>query len=359
MEKRIFVRWFDELGENDASVVGKKCAYLGEMTRLGFNVPQGFAITLALYEKFLHESGLRERVARYIRGLDDLEGAGLERFQQISSELRSMIENQPMPESVSELIYEQYDMLCEKVGIPDVPVSVRSAGVESRPGIFDTYLNIKGKKAVGAHVQKVWASTFNERAIAFRISKGLAIDCDMLGVAIVRMVNAMASGICFTIDPVLCDDSKVIIEANWGLGEGVVSGIENVDRWVVDKQTLKIVERLIGRKTRYVVNMKKGAGWKDVPIDKQNAACLTDEEIKGVAEVAIHMEQVLGHPQDIEWALDQDTPSGKNIFLLQTRSAKCLAKKTAAESKEVVDRLIGFTDLTKVAEKIKGIAFKF
>jgi phosphoenolpyruvate synthase/pyruvate phosphate dikinase len=71
------------------------------------------------------------------------------------------------------------------------------------------------------------------------------------------------------------------------------------------------------------------------------------------------MEQVLGHPQDIEWALDQDTPSGKNIFLLQTRSAKCLAKKTAAESKEVVDRLIGFTDLTKVAEKIKGIAFKF
>ena len=84
--------------------------------------------------------------------------------------------------------------MCEKVGIPNLPVSVRSAGVESRPGMFETYLNIEGKEEVVAHVQKVWASSFTPRAIAFRISKGLPIDCDMLGVAVVKMVNATAAG---------------------------------------------------------------------------------------------------------------------------------------------------------------------
>ena len=357
-----WVYWFEELGSEHGDLVGKKCANLGEMTRLGLSVPPGFALTLDLYKKFLHDSGLGERLAQYVGSLEDLKGAGVDRLREISSALRGMIENETMPESVADLICKHYDELCEKVGIPDLPVSVRSAGVESRPGMFETYLNIGGKERVAAHVQKVWASTFTSRAIAFRISKGLVIDCDILGVAVVKMVNVKAAGIGFTIDPVLGDDSQVIIEANWGLGEGVVSGVENVDKWKVDKSTFEIVDRSIGNKAKCVVNTEKGADWCSVPPDKQGEPCLSDEEIETVARVAIQLEQKLGKPQDMEWALDADFPTGKNIFLLQTRPAKTVAKKTGPESKELADRLatsIRSVDLSKAASKIKSVSFKF
>jgi pyruvate,water dikinase len=359
-EKWIYL--LEELGKEDSAMVGKKCANLGEMTKLGLDVPPGFALSLALYEKFLQDSGLGERLARYVGSLEDLKGAGVERFRKVSAEIRGMIENEPMPKVTADLIYQYYDELCEKVDIPNVPVSVRSAGVESRPGMFETYLNVVGKEAVVAHVQKVWASAFTTRVIAFRISKGLAIDCDMLGVAVIKMVNATAAGIGFTIDPVTGDDSKVIIEANWGLGEGVVSGVENVDKWIVDKATLTIVDRSVGKKVKCVVYMEKGADWAEIPPAKQDKPCLTDEDIKAVAEEAMHLEQRLGKPQDMEWALDPDFPTGKNIFLLQTRPAKSVAKKADSEIQTLADRLFGdlrSVDILKTAKKVKKITFKF
>ena len=363
MEEKKHVFWFEELTRDNASLVGKKCANLGEMTRLGLDVPPGFALALSLYEKFLQDSGLGARLTKYIGDLEDLRTAGVERLRHISSEIRAMIENEPMPTSVADLICRHYDELCERVGMPDVAVSVRSAGVESRPGMFETYLNIEGKEAVVANVKKVWASAFTPRAIAFRISKGLPIDCDILGVAVVKMVKAAAAGIGFTIDPVTGDDSKVIIEANWGLGEGVVSGVENVDKWTVDKQTLDIVDRSVGKKVKCVVFMEKGADWAEVPPDKQDKPCLTDDQIKAVAHVAVHLEQRLGQPQDMEWAIDPDFPAGKNVFLLQTRPAKSVAKKTASEQKDLVDKLAdgvrSSVDVSKTAEKIKKVVFKF
>jgi pyruvate, water dikinase len=361
MEEQKHVFWFEELTKEHASAVGKKCANLGEMTQLGLNVPPGFALTLSLYEKFLRDSGLGIRLAQYIGALEDLKGVGVERLREISSRLRGMIENEPMPKSATDLVCRYYEELCKRVDIRNVPVSVRSAGVESRPGMFETYLNIEGKEEVVANVQKVWASAFTPRAIAFRISKGLPIDCDMLGVAVVKMVNATAAGIGFTIDPVTGDDSKVIIEANWGLGEGVVSGVENVDKWTVDKQSLKIMDCSIGKKTKCVIRMEKSADWAEVPSDKQDKPCLSDDELKAVAEVAIHLEKTLGKPQDMEWAVDPDFPAGKNVFLLQTRPAKSVAKK--AEQKDLADKLASdvrsSVDVSKTAEKIKKVVFKF
>jgi pyruvate,water dikinase len=361
MKEKLFACWNEELGKEDAPIAGKKCANLGEMTKLGLDVPPGFALTLALYEMFLQDSGLGKRIARYIESLEDLKGVGVGRLEQVSSDLRGMIEKEPLPKSVSDLVWQYYEELGRRVGISDVPVSVRSAGVESRPGMFETYLNITGKEAVAANVKKVWASTYTPRAIAFRASKGFPIDCDKLGVAVVKMVNASAAGIGFTVDPVTGDDSKVIIEANWGLGEGVVSGVENVDRWTVDKSGLEILARSVGKKIKYVINMAKGADWAEVPLDKQEKPCLNDEQVKAVAEVALHLEERLGRPQDMEWAIDPDFPAGRNVFLLQTRPAKHMAKKTPTEQKELADRLasdLRSVDVSKV-KKIEKIAFKF
>jgi len=186
-------------------------------------------------------------------------------------------------------------------------------------------------------VKKVWASAYTARAVAFRVNKDLPVLGDELGVAIPKMVNARASGITFTVDPVTADDSKILLEANWGLGEGVVSGAESVDGFVVDKDSLEIVGRHVGNKVRCVVYTKDGADWADVPDHMQNMPCISDEEIVEIAKVAKSAEKSLGGPQDMEWAVDQDLSFPESLFWLQTRPAKVAAKKKVSASSRIAE----------------------
>lgn len=219
-------------------------------------------------------------------------------------------------------------------------VAVRSAGTESRPGLFETYLNVKGIEDVLEKVKTVWASSYTTRAIAFRVNKGLPVLGDELGVAVLKMINSRSSGICFTADPVTGDHSKIILEANWGLGEGVVSGAESVDGFVVDKDTLEIVRIQVGRKTTCVVNSEKGADWADVPEDMQAISCISNEEVVEIARVAKSVEEKLGCAQDTEWAIDADLPFPKSIFWLQTRPAKVQGAKPASVTDQIVNMIV-------------------
>jgi pyruvate,water dikinase len=331
------IHWFEELGKEHNDMVGKKCANLGQMTRMGLAVPPGFALSIPMYEKFTRETGIAEQMAFYVKGLGDLQGVGISVFEEMSRTLRSMIEGKEMPSSIKEAIASYYEKLCIKTGIENVPVSVRSAGTESRPGMFETYLNVRGIEEVVEKVKKVWASAYTARAVAFRVNKGFPVLGDELGVAIPKMVNARASGITFTVDPVTADDSKILLEANWGLGEGVVSGAESVDGFVVDKENLGIVARHVGTKVRCVVYTKDGADWADVPENMQNMPCISDEEIIEIARVAKSAEQSLGGPQDMEWAVDQDLSFPGSLFWLQTRPAKVAAKKKVSASSHIAD----------------------
>jgi pyruvate,water dikinase len=203
--------------------------------------------------------------------------------------------------------------------------------------MFETYLNVRGIADVLEKVKKVWASAYTTRAVAFRINKGLPVLGDELGVAVPKMVNARASGITFTVDPVTGDDSKIILEANWGLGEGVVSGAESVDGFVVEKADLEITKRHLGRKTKCVVNTEDGADWADVPENMQGTPCVSDDEILEIARVAKSVEKSLGCPQDMEWAVDQDLNFPESIFWLQTRPAKTAAKKMVSPAVHIAD----------------------
>lgn len=247
-ERRVF--WFEEIGQEHNELMGKKCANLGEMLRLSLPVPPGFAISLDMYRKFIDETGAAQEIATYVESLGELKDRGIDIFEEASRVIRNIIEGKVMPKHMEAEILSYYTQLCEKVGIPDVAVSVRSAGTQSRPGMFETYLNVKGPMSVIENVKKVWASAYTGRAIAFRANKGFPIIGDELGVAIPKMVNARCAGIGFTIDPVTGDASKVVIEANWGLGEGVVSGSESVDKFVVDKASMQIVEREVAEKMK-------------------------------------------------------------------------------------------------------------
>jgi len=356
------ILWFEEIGQEHNNIVGKKCANLGEMLRMGLPVPPGFALSIDMYKKFLQETDVGEKISSYVSDLGELKEKGIALYEDVSRTIRTMIEGQPIPETLRAEILTCYEELCNKVDICDVPVSVRSAGTASRPGMFETYLNIKGKEEILDKVKKVWASAFTTRAIAFRVNKGIPVDGDMLGIAVVKMVNARAAGIGFTIDPVSGDSSKVVVEANWGLGEGVVSGEESVDRFVVDKQSFEIVERSVGKKIKRVVNTEKGAEWEDTPSEMRSIPCLIDEEIQSVVTLAKTLEERLGEPQDMEWAIDPDFPSKQNVFLLQTRPAKMAVKKPESASDQLADRLVGSfkqIDLSKAKDKMKEIKFRF
>ena len=344
MSKQI-IFWFEELGPEHNDVVGKKCANLGKLTRMELAVPPGFALSIDMYLEFLQTTGLDEQLSSYVKACGDLRGANITAYEELSTTLRGAIENQEMPPNLKELISSYYAKLCEKTGINDLAVSVRSAGTQSRPGMFETYLNVRGIDDVLSKVRKVWASAYTPRAIAFRTNKELPIIGDELGVAIPKMVNSRASGIAFTVNPVDGDASQILLEANWGLGEGVVSGAESVDGFVVNKETLEIKDRHIGTKTKYVIFTEKGADWVDMPDKLRSVSCLSDEEIIEIARIAKETEARLNAPQDMEWAIDQDLPFPESLFWLQTRRAKVAAKKIESASEHIADLL---------AKKLKG-----
>lgn len=337
-EKLLF--WFEEMGDEHNDIVGKKCANLGRMTQMGLEVPPGFAISIDMYRKFIRETGAKEEISQYVAGFGVLKGQSITVFDEISQTIQSMIDTREMPAGVKEPISRYYDELCQRVGIPDAAVSVRSAGTESRPGMFETYLNVRGKDDLFEKVRKVWASAYTTRALAFRVNKDLPVLGDELGIAVPRMINSRSSGICFTVDPVTGDDTKIILEANWGLGEGVVSGAESVDGFVVDKESLEIVSTQVGSKATCVMNLENGAGWVDVPEKMQNMSCISNEEIIEIAGVAKSVETQLGCPQDMEWAIDRDLSFPKNIFWLQTRPAKVQAAKPVSVTDQILDLIV-------------------
>jgi pyruvate,water dikinase len=337
-EKLIF--WLEELSAKDGLLVGNKCANLGEMIQLGMRVPPGFAISANAYNRFAENTGANQEILDYIKNQGKIEG--IEKLDEASRTIRSMIEDKEVPDNLMSEIQSAYQTLCKKMGTSDAPAAVRSSGLAedsagaSFAGQFESYLNVKGEKELLEKVKTVWSSAFTARAISYRIRKGLAIEGDSIGVAVLAMVNARASGISFTVDPVTGDPTKIIIEANWGLGEGVVSGAESVDGFVVNKEDLEVITSHTGKKTRCVVNMEQGAEWADVPPKMQNIACISEEEIKEIAKVAKSVEASLNHPQDMEWAIDQNLPFPESVFFLQTRPAEA----QVSEPKSTTDKMI-------------------
>ncbi len=331
-----YIFWFEELGQEHCEMVGRKCGHLGEMTKIGLRVPPGFALSVEAYQKFMVQTNARREIENYLTQLSsDIEN--IEQFNQASRVMRQIVESKEMPETMKDTILSFYDGLCRRCDCV-VAVSTRSAGPVSHPGQYETYLNVKGREDLLEKIKKVWASSFNPRSLVFRKRKGLPLENDPIGVAVVKMVNARAAGVVFTADPNTGDTSRMIIEANWGLGESVVSGELMPDVYILKKETLEIIEKRLGKKSKYVTCKELGVAEEECPADLSSSYCLGDEEAKEIAKVGILLEKHFGVPQDVEWAIDQDLPFPKNITLLQTR-AEIIAQKKAPVD-QVVDLMV-------------------
>ena len=333
-EKNIF--WLEELGQEHHGICGKKCANLGEMAKVGLPVPPGFALSVEVYKDFMIQTNARREIENYLCQLSG-EIENIDQFNQASRDIRQIVESKDMPEAMKDTILSFYDDLCRKCDCI-VAVSTRSAGPASHPGQYETYLNVKGQVDLLEKIKKVWASSFNPRSLAFRKRKGLPLEDDPIGVAVLKMVDARAAGIVFTADPNTGDTDRMIIEANWGLGESVVSGELMPDVYVLNKQNLEIVEKRLGKKSRYVTCKELGVAEEDCPANLSSTFCLRDEEAKEIGKLGILLEKHFGAPQDVEWAIDRDLELPKSIILLQTRPAIMAQKKAPVD--QVVDLML-------------------
>jgi pyruvate,water dikinase len=332
-----YLFWIEEVGQEHHEMVGKKCANLGEMAKIGLPVPPGFALSVKAYENFMvHTNSIKEIQSYLSRFSGDIEN--IKQFNQASVDIRQIAESKEIPGEMEELILSYYNRLCHQCNCAEVAVSTRSAGPVSHPGQYETYLNVKGKADLLEKIKKVWASSFNPRSLAFRKRKGLPLENDPIGVAVLKMVNARTAGIVFTADPNTGDTSKMIIEANWGLGESVVGGELMPDVFVLSKESLEIVEKKLGQKSRYVTCKELGVAEEECPPDLSSAFCLKDEEAKEIGKFGVLLEKHFGMPQDVEWAIDRDLELPNNIILLQTRPEVIVEKKAPID--QVIDILL-------------------
>jgi pyruvate,water dikinase len=344
---------FEDVDRSSLPLVGGKNASLGEMIRARIRVPPGFAVTTDSYLSFITDAGIKENIPDILSVLDPDD---VESVNQASDRVQSLIMSAPMPEQISSAVAGAYAALCRKCTMESTPVAVRSsATAEDLPtasfaGQQETYLWIQGAEQVIEKVQRCWASLFTPRAISYRIKNNFPHEKVLISVGVQKMVNARAAGVIFTLNPTDGDLSKVVIEGSWGLGETVVSGSVNPDKFVVDKVVMETTQRTISTKhiecvydpdKEQVVNA-------DVDADMQCACCLEDKEVKELAKLGKHIEEHYGRPMDIEWAIDKDFPFPENIFIVQARPETVWSRRKA---KPVIGAKSGYQLLMEQAMK--------
>lgn len=339
-----WILWFEEFGKDDRDKVGSKCANLGEMCKIGIPVPPGFAVTTEAYDAFLAETGVGDQINQYLTKFP--EGPkNLADYDEISKAISKLILSKEMPAALQDTLGRAYEELCQRCSLAVVPVAVRSSGVaEDLPtasfaGQYDSYLNVRGKEQLIKKVRDCWASLFTTRAISYRTRNKLGVLAGSISVAVQKMVNVRAAGVGFTVHPTTGDDTKVVLEGNWGAGESVVQGTVTPDRYIVDKESMALDEKRISQKMMQTVLTEKGTEDQEVPADKQSEPCVSDEECVKIAEYAKVVELHYGMPQDIEWAVDRDLPFPSNTFLVQARPVTTVVKKKSA-TEQILDLML-------------------
>ncbi|WP_312810911.1 phosphoenolpyruvate synthase [Sedimentibacter sp.] len=307
-----YVLGFEEIDKTKLATVGGKGANLGELSGIdGIRVPEGFCVTTEAYKRIIEQT---PEFNALLKQLFLLKAEDRESISEISGKIRSAIERTSIPKEID----DEVTRYLIKVGDKNAYAVRSSATAEDLPtasfaGQQDTYLNIIGKEAILKHISKCWASLFTDRAVVYRMQNGFDHNKVHLSVVIQRMVFPESSGIMFTADPVTSNRKIVSVDAGFGLGEALVSGLVDADIYKV--QEGKIVGKKISKKKLAIYGIKEG-GTKEVQLglDKQNAQTLTDAQILELEKTGRRIEAYFGRPQDIEWCLYED-----KIYIVQSR----------------------------------------
>ncbi|MEA4961894.1 phosphoenolpyruvate synthase [Lutispora sp.] len=308
----LYVYNFQDIDKTKLMVVGGKGANLGELSGIeGIHVPDGFCISTEAFKRIIGETS---SINKLLDQLSILKVEDRDKIGKISGEIRKVIEGITIPEDINEDITRFISKLDENTAY-----AVRSsATAEDLPtasfaGQQDTYLNIIGKEAIIEHISKCWASLFTERAVTYRIQNGFDHHKVYLSVVVQKMVFPQVAGILFTADPVTGNRKVLSVDASFGLGEALVSGLVNADIYKV--QSGKIIDKKISTKKLAIYALKDGGTIEqEIEPESQNKQALMDEQILELCRLGRKIEAHFGCPQDIEWCLADDT-----FYIVQSR----------------------------------------
>jgi len=341
--------WLSEIGKNDVAIAGGKGANLAEMYNADLPVPPAFIVTAQAYQKFLDDTHIKNKILEIANSID------LENTQELedkTKQIKEIIINAEMPKELAKTIAEAYTNLdvdraaleeasADVVGIITASreppfVAVRSSAttedlaVASFAGQQETYLNIKGVKDLLESIKKCWASLFTARATYYRSRKGFSHEKSFIAVVVQKMINSEKSGVTFTINPMTNNKDEIIIEAVFGLGEGIVSGTIEPDNYIVDKKTLRPKHKRIGKKKISFMRASTGETIKkELPEEIWNKEVLDGHELRSLANYAVKIEEHYKWPQDIEWAIE-----GGQVYIVQSRPVTT-TEKEIKEAKEI------------------------
>jgi pyruvate,water dikinase len=333
-------RPLEELRRADEPEFGGKSASLGELIASGIPVPPGFAVSSSAFLAFVEAAGLEEPIARALQESDPEDVSTL---RSASAAIGDAIRGAPLPEATAEEVAGRYRELAAAAGDDEPPVAVRSSAVgeDSAEATFagqqETYLWVRGAEQVCDAVRDCWASLYSPEAVSYRARMaGEAVPA--MGVAVQRMVDAEVSGVLFTCNPVSGDPSVVAVNASWGLGTAVVGGEVTPDEYRISKVTREVLHRVVGPKEiEYRPDPQQGGTRRaEVPADRREQACLADDHLDALVDLARRVEKHFGGHQDVEWAIAHGAGVPDGLFVLQSRPVTTKRKKTEAPSKSAL-----------------------
>lgn len=306
-----YVLDFKHIGKSDLWLVGGKGANLGEMVNAGFPIPNGFCITTTAFDKFF-----KEHADFVFSRLQDLDGTDLDKIRAVGEEVRTHLKNYNLDTETVLQIQHTW----EKFRAGQAYAVRSSATAEDLPtasfaGQQDTYLNVVGLDSLVSRVRDCFVSLFTDRAILYRIQNKFPHSRVAISVVVQKMIFPQVSGIMFTADPVTQNREIISIDASYGLGEALVSGLVNPDLFKIHKSRLRISEKKIEKKFLKIKPIS-GGGTKQVSIGEPEASApsISDETALALAELAKQIEKHYQTPQDIEWAIEDG-----QIFITQSR----------------------------------------
>ena len=320
-------RPFARLRRDDTPYAGGKGANLGELTAAGLPVPGGFVVGAPAYADFCEQTGLRERIAALLDGVDVEDTA---RLEELSATVRALFDETAIPEPIAREIASAYAALAD--GSPERPVAVRSSATAedtaeaSFAGMNESFLNVRGEQAVLAAVRDCWRSLFGSRTIYYRARNGLSQAGMDIAVVVQLQIHATRAGVMFTANPATGERGEIVIEGAFGLGEAVVSGAVSPDRYLVDEDTLAIRRREVHDK-ELAIEYAPGGGTlrRELSAHERRQPVLSDEEVVAIAELGRRIERHYGEPQDTEWAFDENGAA----WMLQSRPITTLTTPAA------------------------------
>ena len=319
---RKYVKVFGEMTKEDIQEAGGKAANLGELTQNGFNVPPGFCVTSQSLFYHMDQNGLQPQIDEIVASLDYEDYGGME---EKTSQIRDLITNATIPKDLFQEIRETIEELNtpeESFVAVRSSVAVKDSSISSFPGMMDTYHYLKGEEEIVEHIRMCWGSLWTSRAAVSRHHKGVDHHLGLIAPIVQKMVHSEVAGVLFTANPITSSRDEIVIEANWGLGESVVSGKSMNDFFVLDKSPLQLKDKKISKKTLMIsFDEDRGHGRKEMAVapDMMDAPTLNNQQVEELGEIGLRIEEVFAFPQDIEWAYHKG-----ELFILQSRNIRTL-----------------------------------